>query len=90
MIFMKAMSSSSTTTALMADKYTADHGSGADDDGKADYTTRRLVVGKENADNGQWQQPNWRSKGSEDCPMVLHPLLVPSMSNVASSSWWMK
>jgi hypothetical protein len=50
MILMKAMSS--TTTAFLSDNYTADNGSGADDDGEADYTTRRLLVGNENDDNG--------------------------------------
>jgi hypothetical protein len=34
MILMKAMSS--TTTAFLSDNYTADNGSGADDDGEAD------------------------------------------------------
>jgi hypothetical protein len=50
---MKLKSLSSTTTALMVDKDTAGKGSGADDAGEADYTTCRLVVENENADNGQ-------------------------------------
>jgi hypothetical protein len=54
MPFMKSM--------FLAYNYTADKASGANNDSEADYTTRRLVVGNENADNGQRQQPNLRSK----------------------------
>ena len=46
---MKAMSS--TTTALMADIYTADNYT-ADNDGEVAATTCRPVVGNENDDNG--------------------------------------